>query len=1104
MANEYLQSKEFLALGEDDQVRKLLRESVSFRELHKQNPEGAIARLRGATGKPKDEQSAVGEVIREEGSRFHEAVREQLQEHGPQFGEGVRQFGSGMAESVLDVTQLPFEAAEWVASAAGSDWRTGVDEAIEEFTAEQFPAPTTAVGRIARKAGYGVGIGIQTYLTGGLAAGTKLPYLARAGRFITGQQGKKILGKEIAGGLGLEAAAGTAGGVAGGLVDETEAGQKNPWLGIGAAILAGGAAGVAIAARGPLRRAAAREQPPGAAGAADGSSPSLFSKREFKEQGGRAKDYEAYRKRILADQARRDAIENATTDEVKGMLDDMGDPVTGTRTMMAAHKWDVTQQLDSINQSHLVTVLGGELSEKYLAAAVDVASAAGIQRIPGRTLMSQMVDVMESGQLPSDIAEEILSRHGISLEEIGDLFLASGSEAGRQLGMFGQQAKRFYKLSAQYKKKLGRELTEEEQMILRGINGINREGMGFWRRLENIRRGLLVTQMATAMRNFETQAGNLTINALEDSLDAAAKWMFYSSEKQLAHPTNALGPVLRLFGAMNPVKQGKFLVGESTTKKQVDAIADFYAKHGDDVLEPLWARLNGDILLRPAKGPLEGLEKMTLLANSMNRLQESTLRRVFFTSELDRILSSKGQSIAKLEAAGELGKLVRKDVEDAVSYALERTWGKEFSKNAGGAEGVAGALIYAVNHIGKGPLQLTQVLPFPRFMANSIKWQFDHLPFAMRYWLAPKKLFDQVREGDLKGLMQSVSGTAIFMSAYQARSREADLNPDKGSGTKWYELTLPEDVANALNMEPGSKLDTRAYNPFAAHMFLADLAHRGLNDNWQGLTGRDIAMGIASSNLRAGAGMYIMDKFLDEMGSAFASTANYVSGGEEIDAGTTQSFIEALSGNVADYTGTAWSGMLVPFQQLKDVVAHFDETQRIVRNAEASPGVGQFQTKLPYVGDNLPPVELATREAPPETLAPLTRQMTGLTLRGPSNPVETELTRLGFTRGNILPSTGDEQWDQLRAKHMGPIVENEIAQAVAGEQYQTADEETKAILMEKYMAAARKHATQRAAREDPKRYRASIEGRRSKRMQAWRATLPQRILERQKRMEGQR
>jgi len=208
----------------------------------------------------------------------------------------------------------------------------------------------------------------------------------------------------------------------------------------------------------------------------------------------------------------------------------------------------------------------------------------------------------------------------------------------------------------------------------------------------------------------------------------------------------------------------------------------------------------------------------------------------------------------------------------------------------------------------------------------------------------------------------------------------------------------------------------------------------------------------------------------------------------------------------------------VPFQQLRDLTASFDEFMGQgdprLRDQSAEPFQGALKRKLPYADQNLPEVELPTRAAAPETGAPsgtglrvgspLGRQLTGLTTRGPKNVGEKELDRLGFTRGNILPSDKNPEWNQLRAKHMGPLFERFINPIVQSERYQEAPDDLKNVILEDALSQVRRGATALSARERPDLYRESREGRRSKRQQKLRSRYRRDIENRRARLEQQR
>lgn len=1044
MANPMFQSPEFLGLPDEEKLVQARAKSSAFSTYYDQDPEGALAMLReSAGGSDTSGRSAVGNVIR-----------------------GV---AYGLGEAGLDAVALPFDAAEWVASKAGSDWSTTIDDSIEEYKRETFPESTTPEGRIARSTGYWAGIGLSTFATGGafswVGAFPKLGALGKVGRVLSG-------------GAKMELVAGASAGLAEGLVEESmdDLDPMKPWAKIGAGILAGlgGAGGVAIAARGASRRAKLQ---------AAGGQPT-----------SRKKDGSPSSDSVTPDVAALDAADDARTNELRQIwqqeveADEVGHLAGGLRGDDLVRASD-----DSIERMKKFWVneayQGMPLArfKEVVKGVGKVMERSGVPLDPQRTLISQIQDEIRSGRITLDEADDILKNFDssvLSIFQLTDPAGSTASDAARVLQLLSVESKR-------RKRALFAAMTPEQQALAKQVGGPNVEGLGFWKRLENTRRGLLVTQLATAMRNLETQVANVSIHTLEDMFEDVVHKMFYSKEVQMLHPDHGIETILRLGQMLKPRNVRKT---KSKTYNEFAKLEDYFAQSVDPkdraLFQPLLGNFSADILINPASDKLGALEKMTLWLNSANRLQEFSIRKAVFTANLDRSLSMKGDDLARVISEGRVGDLDRGDIKNAIGEALEATWGEQFHSHMKGGAGFAGKAIDLVNHAGVGPFQLTQVIPFPRFMANSIKWQWNHSPLPALKMLVSPKGWQAIARGDIRPLVQSTSGTAMFMAAYQMRDSEM-------ASEKWHDINIPEGVASALGMDPGSTLDIRPFNPFASMVFVADLLVRAKNGTLENLDTRQVAMGLASVNLRAGAGMYVLDKFFDGMAKAASGLNN-----------PEESFAEALKEGAAGYMGAAWSGMFVPFQQLRDVAASFDESlgtdNRTVRDTRDSPFMGQLLRKLPYGDEHLPPVELPTRADAPKSEAGIYRQLTGATLRGPKNPVEKELDRMGFSRGEILPGTGNTKWDRMRAKHMGPIVERQIAPLVQSREYLRQDDEEKSLMLKEFIARARRAATARAGNEDPELASKMKFNSKSKRYKRWYNKRSRQARERSERMESMR
>ena len=76
---------------------------------------------------------------------------------------------------------------------------------------------------------------------------------------------------------------------------------------------------------------------------------------------------------------------------------------------------------------------------------------------------------------------------------------------------------------------------------------------------------------------------------------------------------------------------------------------------------------------------------------------------------------------------------MKEDIAGAVDDALEVTFAKNFDKYGGGYESFANAFINFVNKI---PFTGSLLLPFPRFLMNSVKFHIDFSPLGILNFLS--------------------------------------------------------------------------------------------------------------------------------------------------------------------------------------------------------------------------------------------------------------------------------------------------------------------------------------------------------------------------------
>ena len=739
--------------------------------------------------------------------------------------------------------------------------------------------------------------------------------------------------------------------------------------------------------------------------------------------------------------ARRERIAEAAMDEVKlgaaeakGKIGSAMDEALGPGTRpaplsaedaRAADFFSAVDELAAAEQGPGVTraVSGGAPSapplvdpilsmpahKQIVAAAEDLFTTAGIKRDPGRLISDQIMDLLGEGRLRLPDLDATLREHGVSWVDMANgLFRPGVRDAARRLGYLGNLQKRIGALLAEG----GAVAKAEAGQLLDFASTIDEtaKAQSWWRRADNIRRGLLVTQLSTAVRNFETQVGRVGLDVLQQGLDAGLQRLFTPSNATV-HPADGFATLLNIFRRGTKATTNQIL---SAFPREYDRMFSTYAS---DIANK--AKQSG-VVLRGADAAFSNVEQAVGVLNTANKFQEWIVRRAVFQSKLDQALRAKGQDLTQLIAENKIGAIDPAAIKAAVDSALEMTFAKSPQYGSLGQK-----FISFVNAMPGATL----ALPFPRFFVNSLKFFGDFSPFGFLKLLSPAE-----RAAIAKGNMQTISratlGSAMLGAAYQFRTSDY-------AGERWYEAKLPD----------GRTIDLRPFNPFAAYLFVADVAKRYNEGKLEHLTGGDIASGVLSANVRAGTGLFIIDKLL----AGFTRTGNAE---------------QALRG-LKELAGETVGGLLVPLQQITDVLSEFDRSLRLLRDKRAEPFMGPIKEKIPGLAQTLPEREVPTRAATPEKRAPVLKQLTGVLMKEPKNALEAELDRLGFTPQEILPSTGDRELNRLVAQRMGPVAERFLVPLVTGPKYQALDDDVRGVVLKKVLGRISTAARQRVLAERP-------------------------------------
>lgn len=530
------------------------------------------------------------------------------------------------------------------------------------------------------------------------------------------------------------------------------------------------------------------------------------------------------------------------------------------------------------------------------------------------------------------------------------------------------------------------------------------------KRLDNIRRGQQTGQIATLVRNIESQGWRVMEESMSEAVNTImAKVMKPdSAAAQRGIGEAALGPIRHL---------------GSPRKSYV--LAQKIIKPFPKEEAKLFGTYQSDLPTVPEAGPVTGAadralrvaEKVSSTILTPQRAQEFTFRSAAFLDYVQQGLKDPASYPKRFSPVKKQmlmttpleqlnpATIPKNIIEKAVQHASEMTFAADPKTKLG--QFFVGA-VKELPFIGTGPV------PYPRFIANGIQHQIDFGPAGFLKLVGPGEKAQLQRAklsaGDYRTISKAVVGTAELYAAWEFVN-------SKYAGEHWYHIKpYPDDPDPEKRAK---RWDMRAFGPLVTPVFVASVIKKATKGELTELSTKDIVSGVLGGTIRAGVGLYVVDKALDELravsGQSGASSSKWRI--------------------VKEYLGEMTSGYLTPWNTVKDVVSAYDAEQAKLRFKREEPFMGPIKDTLPGVSKGLPELESPTQTATPTREAPLKRQLLGISETS-YNAVQQELAKHGFDYREILPSQGHPEADQAMAKFMGPIVEHGIGALVQTPGYQ--------------------------------------------------------------------
>jgi len=647
------------------------------------------------------------------------------------------------------------------------------------------------------------------------------------------------------------------------------------------------------------------------------------------------------------------------------------------------------------------------LNQRVIDVGMQIMDELEIPRNPNVRISDQLKEaVLLANSSPKFMTKfvDTLKKNDLTVEELSTVFKESISDSAR----------RMQQLSAakQSMKRMGQELGEiapDEGWYANFAT----QYTDIIRDLDNIRRGLLVSQIATAMRNNTAQVGRVGMNTLVQAFDDVLNRTF--------------NPLRKAFGKETvPVDYTKsfgLLMNLTTNKKKAKELTEFLTKYYVNESDRLFTKYASEVADSSKSKVLKSGQKMVDGLNFLNRMQEFWYRRGMFATSIKNTLALKGIDINKVEINEDLlkhlkGADIEKAVDDALYFTYAKTPDNKFLKS----------FVDIANSI---PFVTTGIFPFARFMANAIEFQFKHSPIGFGMMLRPKEI-KKIAAGDTTAFSQAMIGSTLLLATIEAKRN--GMSEDH----KWYEVETSS----------GKTIDMRPYFPLTPYLFIADVITRIENGrNWG--DPKDILQALTGAQFRAGASLQLVQNVLDGLGGLDTE--------------------EKINKFMSDYVSDVLGGFLTPLRMFNDFIEQEQDFRAPVPTGKfKTDTINRLKTSIPIVREQFPELESPTREAAPgrpdtvgipftdiQAPGPLVRQLTGATVREEKNAAEREFDRLGFKRRDILPYSGNAVVDQTRAKYLGPLVEKVIPVIIQSEQYQSASNELKSTILRKTLKEIR-------------------------------------------------
>jgi hypothetical protein len=712
-------------------------------------------------------------------------------------------------------------------------------------------------------------------------------------------------------------------------------------------------------------------------------------------------------------------------------------------------------------------------ADKILAFAVDLLKKDGglregerITDAVARTIESLRAKGLEDTALSKEL-NSIKKKYNITDSDIAALYAADVSSAARTLGKSGFHAKVFrnvmnlandniFVMDKNVKdtfKKINEAVDAEDgRAFIYGVSGmegskadvipqtkLGKFGKSVYEGLkesDSIRLALMVSQTATTVRNLASGNVRVGMDILTKTLDNGTRLAIDKNYRKAVGLRGATADIFSVaYGLAN--KHEAVLAEDFLYQGFQDKATRMFNSLKD--LEPLPGQITTE---------MTPLRKFARQINALNTMSDNMFKRAAFIGEMKRslndmkavhmkagkVINDADYDLVEIMKKGTFNEVFgstdegKKFLDDAIEKALYFTYQRD-AQNA-----VSKMMIDGVHKL---PFLVSSFTPFPRFMANAMRFTYEYSPL---YFIeGGKKSFGKEARN-----YEEVSKAAVGMGMYMAATA---YRYQYGEGTQWYEMKLPD----------GTTFDARPFFPAAPFLFFGDLAARYLtqSESAQKVLGLDkqeprigyergdfvsAIQALTGTQFRAGFGFYALDAMVQD-----ATRGDFTRLVE---------FPREFFGNIV----TTYGIPLTAGQDLYNTFLAPDEA-RVARETDTEnfnlfmlrkilarvPGNYQIEDALQeqFGFEKARVYESPTKEAPIRRVTPITRQMYGILRREKATEVQKVFNDLKITNSRIYRKTRVYEADNYIRKFMGPYLEEHISSFIKTPLFKNADADSR-------------------------------------------------------------